>query len=199
MHDSAAHAINVILVQAGAARLLQQRDPAATRTALTTIEEVARETIGEIDQLVRGLRENGRTEDHVEPPTGLAALETLADRHRATGLDVEINVDGAVRTLARGVDQGAYRILQESLTNAARHGAGRVAIAIEYRERELALRVSNAPSSSETFEPLNPGGGHGILGMRERASLLGGTLTASRDGELFVVYARLPYTGEDER
>jgi signal transduction histidine kinase len=82
LHDSAGHAINVILVQAGAARLLQEQDPQASRAALETIEEVARDTLGEIDQLVRVLRDNG-TPPGIEPLPGLAALETLAERHRA--------------------------------------------------------------------------------------------------------------------
>ncbi|MFL5877107.1 MAG: sensor histidine kinase [Solirubrobacteraceae bacterium] len=191
LHDSAAHAINVILVQAGAARLLQERDPASARAALGTIEEVARETIGEIDQLIHGLREEGAGDRAVEPPTGLSALETLAARHRAAGHAIDIRVEGPRRPLGPGVDQAAYRILQESLTNAARHGSGEAAVDIAYRERRLELTVSN---------PLPPAangrshaGGHGILGMRERATLLGGSLEAERDGDTFRVEARLPY------
>jgi DNA-binding NarL/FixJ family response regulator/signal transduction histidine kinase len=146
LHDSAAHAINVILVHAGAARLLQRRDPDAVQTALTTIEHLARETIGEIDQLVRGLREEGRgdgTDDAIEPPTGLAAVETLAQRHRAAGVAMEIRVDGRPRPLAPALDQSAYRILQESLTNAARHGSGRADVQIAYGQGHLELAISN--------------------------------------------------------
>ena len=190
LHDSAAHAINVILVQAGAARLLQERDPDATRRALTTIEDVARETIGEIDHLVHGLRENGREEAAVEPPTGLAALETLVERYRAGGLAIEVHTAGRPRSLPRGLDQAAYRILQESLTNAARHGAGGAEIEIRYDARELELTVSNPAGSPGSAEPA---GGHGILGMHERAALLGGSLEAGRDGGSFRVRARLPY------
>jgi signal transduction histidine kinase len=198
LHDSAAHAINVILVQAGAARLLQQRDPDATRRALTTIEEVARETIGEIDQLVHGLRENGAGEDlpAIEPPTGLAALETLADRYRAGGLAIEIQTAGRPRPLPRGIDQAAYRILQESLTNAARHGSGAARVEIRYGESELQLTVSNPAATRAGVETV--AGGHGILGMRERAALLGGSLDAGLDGGRFRVHARLPYAGVEE-
>jgi signal transduction histidine kinase len=191
LHDSAAHAINVILVQAGAARLLQERDPASVRTALTTIEEVARETIGEIEHLIRGLREDdvARTVPAtIEPPSGLAAVETLAERYRAAGLEVDTHSEGEFRSLPRGLDQAAYRILQESLTNAARHGIGPVRIDIHYRKRGLELTIANpAPSTGEIVE------GHGILGMRERAALLGGTLEARVEGGLFRVHARLPY------
>ena len=187
LHDSSAHAINVILVQAGAARLLQERDPASARVALNTIEDVARETIGEIDQLVRGLREESSS--LIEPPTGLAALETLAERHRAAGHAVAISVDGERRPLGPGVDQAAYRILQESLTNAARHGEGPAAVEIAYRDAALELTVSN-PLSANGAQHV---GGHGILGMRERAGLLGGSLEATPAGGSFRVHARLPY------
>jgi signal transduction histidine kinase len=196
LHDSAAHAINVILVQAGAARLLQQRDPQAAQEALTTIEEVARETIGEIDLLVHGLRENGGAEGAaVEPPTGLAALETLAERYRASGLAVQVRIDGRPRPLPRGVDQAAYRILQESLTNAARHGAGTAEVSVRFDESELTLSVTNP--APPTPNGSAAGGGHGILGMRERAALLGGGIEAGRHGDAFRVQARLPYGGEE--
>jgi signal transduction histidine kinase len=194
LHDSAAHAINVILVQAGAARLLQDRDPESARAALSTIEDVARETIGEIDQLVHGLRENDGSST-VEPPTGLAALDTLVDRYRAAGLAITVHVDGRRRPLPRSLDQAAYRILQESLTNAARHGDGAAEIDIHYGDGELGLNVSNTVSAAVGGEP---GGGHGLLGMRERASLLGGTLEAGREGRTYQVRARLPYGGSEE-
>jgi signal transduction histidine kinase len=189
LHDSAAHAINVILVQAGAARLLQQRDPGAAQAALSTIEDVARETIGEIDHLVRGLREDNGSPT-VEPPTGLAAVDTLVARHRAAGLAIDLQVEGQIRLLPRRLDQAAYRILQESLTNAARHGDGWAEVEVRFGEGQLDLTVSNTL-------PADPGGtaggGHGILGMRERASLLGGTLDAGLAGGRFMVRARLPY------
>jgi signal transduction histidine kinase len=198
LHDSAAHAINVILVQAGAARLLQQRDPDAARTALTTIEDVARETIGEIDLLVRGLRENGAAGEPsaIEPPTGLAALDTLVERHRVGGLAIEVRISGRPRPLPRSVDQAAYRILQESLTNAARHGKGAADVGIRYGENQLELTIRN-PATPE-WEPTRATSGHGILGMRERVALLGGSLDAGRRGGDFQVDARLPYTGGEE-
>ena len=194
LHDSAAHAINVILVQAGAARLLQERDPRAVKVALSTIEEVARETIGEIDQLVGGLREDGGSPT-VEAPAGLAALDTLVERYRIAGLEIEVRVEGGTRALPRRLDQAAFRILQESLTNAARHGDGRAGVEIRYGERDLELTISNVPA---TGLGATAGGGHGILGMRERTSLLGGTLEAGREGAVFRVRARLPYGGGEE-
>ena len=196
LHDSAAHAINVILVQAGAARLLQARDPDAARTALSTIEDVARETIGEIDLLVRGLRED-RDPAEVEPPLGLAALDTLAERYRAAGLAIDVHVAGRVRPLPRAVDQAAYRILQESLTNAARHGDGAAHVDVQYGDGKLELSIANPVAQSA--DGATDAGGHGILGMRERASLLGGTLDAGHEGDAFRVRARLPYVGGEDK
>ncbi len=190
LHDSAGHAINVILVQAGAARLLHERDPERSRAALETIEEVARDTIGEIDQLVRVLRDDRG--DGVEPPPGLAALDGLVSRHRAAGLDVAVNVSGERRSLPPAVDQAAFRILQEALTNAARHGSGGAELALDYREATLELRVANPLASAGDTRA---GGGLGLVGMRERAALLGGRLeTEAADGR-FVVRVQLPYAG----
>jgi signal transduction histidine kinase len=194
LHDSAAHAINVILVQAGAARLLQQRDPGAVQEALSTIEDVARETIGEIDQLIRGLREDGgdgRDGEPIEPPTGLAALRTLVARHRAAGNSIEIRAEGQPRPLAPGLDQAAYRIVQESLTNAARHGTGAALVEITYGTNQLELTISNPVPAAVGGEISQSG--HGILGMRERAALLGGSVEAGRSDGRFRVHARLPY------
>ncbi|MGH2875103.1 MAG: sensor histidine kinase, partial [Solirubrobacteraceae bacterium] len=193
LHDSAAHAINVILVQAGGARLLQHSDPDAVRGALQTIEDVARETITDIDRLIRGLREE-RSEpaDTVEPPAGLAALPTIAERHRAAGLEVHIEVHGPSWPLAPGLDQAAFRILQESLTNAARHGIGAAQVKLSYAPGALELTVSNprAPTRDGEEHALS---GHGLQGMRERAALLGGSLAISHPSGRFTVRATLPY------
>jgi signal transduction histidine kinase len=189
LHDSAGHAINVILVQAGAARLLQDRDPAGARAALRTVEEVARDTLGEIDQLVRALRDD-LPPGEVEPLPGLAALEALAERSRASGLDVTVTVDGTRRPLSPAVDQAAYRILQEALTNAAWHGRGSANVAIEFAPSSLDIAVTNPATPGS---PARDGGGHGIVGMRERAQLLGGTLETSADNGAFRLRARLPY------
>jgi signal transduction histidine kinase len=185
LHDSAGHAINVILVQAGAARLLQQQDPERAREALETVEEVARETIDEIDRLVGALREGGSRE--VEPPPGLAALGGLVERHRAAGLDVSVETRGSHRSLARGADQAAYRILQEALTNAARHGRGSANVDISFGDDAVEITVTN-PATADAG-----GDGHGLVGMRERAALLGGTLETATSNGHFRLRASLPY------
>jgi signal transduction histidine kinase len=196
LHDSAGHAINVILVQAGAARLLSKQDPERSQAALETIEDVARETLGEIDQLVRALREDDPPEagaGKVEPPPGLAALPTLAERHRSAGLVVSVRELGSRRPIAPGLDQAAYRILQEALTNAARHGDGSADVEIGFGAASLELIVTN---------PSRPGAapaaaGHGIVGMRERATLLGGSLDVDASDGGFRVRACLPYGEAD--
>lgn len=194
LHDSAAHAINVILVQAGGARLVQTQDPGAVSAALSTIEDVARETIEEIGQLIHGLRstdESDQTADQVEPPTGLASVPLLLERHHAAGMTLDMQVKGCARPLAPGPDQAAYRILQESLTNAARHGTGPVAVRIAYGERQLELTITNPTSANGAGEPVERG--YGLLGMHERAALLGGRLDARAQDGRFQVTASLPY------
>jgi signal transduction histidine kinase len=195
LHDSAGHAINVILVQAGAARLMQEQDDLErSRVALQAIEEVARETLGEIEQLVTALREDDLDQGsgQVEPPPGLASLPLLAERHRSAGLSVGVREHGARRPLPPALDQAAYRIVQEALTNAARHGDGRAEVEIGFGPSSLELGVSN---------PIRPGqapgeAGHGIVGMRERAELLGGSLEAAARNGVFRILARLPYAGD---
>jgi signal transduction histidine kinase len=192
LHDSAGHAINVILVHAGLGRLLTDRDPKQAREAFETIEAVARETVSEIDDLVRVLREeepNGRRDD-VEPPPGLAALEELVERHRAAGLSVTTSVSGDRRPLAPAVDRGAYRILQEALTNAARHGDGSARVEVAFGDSALELRVANTLGNGGGGA--TEGGGHGIIGMRERAALLGGSVEVGARAGQFRMHARLP-------
>jgi signal transduction histidine kinase len=187
LHDSAGHALNVILVHAGLGRMSAEKNPAAARAAFETIEDVARETVGEIEQMVRALREDGPA-DGVEPPAGVAALQALFERHRAAGLDVEATVRGDVRTLPPAVDRAAYRIVQEALTNAARHGSGSADVRVEFGPGTLELTVANPVG----YDNAPNGDGHGVVGMRERASLLGGRLDAGpRDG-WFRVHAELP-------
>ena len=189
LHDSAGHALNVILVQSGAARLLAEKDPERARAALETVESVARETVDDIDRMVRVLREDGaRT---IDPPIGLAALDRLVERHEQAGLTVTTTIRGKPRPVSRAVDQAAYRIVQEALTNAARHGTSDAALEIAYAERSLQLTVENpAPLGGEIVE------GHGIVGMRERAELLGGRIEIGRRAGRFRMHAELPYDGD---
>jgi signal transduction histidine kinase len=192
LHDSAGHAISVIAVRAGAARLRHRQDPDRTLPALEAIEELARQTAAELDQLVGTLREGGPANGRVEAPAGLASLDTLLAHHQAAGLEVTLDTAGAPRPLGAAADQAAYRILQEALTNAARHGTGSARIQLAFGEAALELAVTNpVPARAAP----RSGGGHGLVGMRERATLLGGSLEANRANGAFRVHARIPYGG----
>jgi signal transduction histidine kinase len=193
LHDSAGHAMNVILVEAGAARLLRDRDPERSRGALETIEHVARGTIGEIDQLVRHLRDDGAIPDRLAAP-GVHDLDGLVERHRAAGLEVEARVEGRPRPLHAALDRAAYRIVQEALLNAARHGSGTAELVLSFGPETLDINVTNPVSAGAS---VREGGGHGMVGMRERAHLLGGGLDARAEGGRFRVDARLPYGESD--
>ena len=188
LHDAAGHAINVIAVRAGAARM--RRDPERPQAALEAIEELARRTVGEIDHIVGVLRDGGSGNGAVDVPPGLASLDTLVARHAAAGLDVSVASDGKPRQLESAVDQAAYRILQESLTNAARHGAGVARVELAFGSAALELEISNPALTESTSRTT---GGNGLIGMRERAALLGGSLDAERTDGMFRVHAHLPY------
>jgi signal transduction histidine kinase len=191
LHDSAGHAISVIAVRAGAARLRQGQHPEGSSNTLAEIEELARKTAEEIDQIVGSLRD-GQACEAVEAPVGLASLDTLVRQHAAAGLDVRLSTAGTPRALSAVADQTTYRILQEALTNASRHGAGGAQVELTYHDELVELTVTNpvrarvAPRST---------GGHGLIGMQERATLLGGRLDAGRANGAFRVRARIPVTG----
>jgi signal transduction histidine kinase len=193
LHDSAGHAITVIAVRAGAARLRHRQDPDRSLAALEAIEELARQTAEEIDQLVGTLRGGDAANGAVEAPPGLASLDTLIAQHQAAGLEVSFDASGAPRPLGAAADQATYRILQEALTNAARHGAGSARIRLAFGDTAVELSVTNpVPAGS----PPQPGGGHGLPGMRERTTLLGGSLDAERANGAFRLRARIPYGGQ---
>jgi signal transduction histidine kinase len=190
LHDSAGHAINVIAVRAGAARLRHHESPDRSLAALESIEELARQTAAEIDQIVGTLRDDGEANGVVDAPAGLASLDALIARHREAGLKVTVDASGQPRRLGAASDQAAYRIFQEALTNAARHGAGAVHVDLVYGEESVELVVTNGLPTRRVSPST---GGHGLVGMRERATLLGGTLEAERAHGVFRVHARIPY------
>jgi signal transduction histidine kinase len=193
LHDSAGHAISVIAVRAGGARLRHRQDPDRLLPALEAIEELARQTAAEIDQLVGTLREDGPANGVVEAPPGLASLDTLIAHYQAAGLEVTFETSGVPRPLGGAADQAAYRILQEALTNAARHGAGSARIELAFGDAAVELSVTNTVPARGLPRPR---GGHGLIGMRERATLLGGRLDADGANGIFRVRAQIPYGGQ---
>jgi signal transduction histidine kinase len=191
LHDAAGHAINVITVRAGAARA--RRDPERSQAALELIEELARQTAAEIEGIVGALRDDRSvTDGAAREPVGLASLDALIARHAAAGLEVSVAGQGEPQRLESAADQAAYRILQEALTNAARHGMGPARVELAFGEAALELTISNAVPGESTARA---NGGHGLIGMRERTTLLGGTFDAGRANGDFRVRARLPYRG----
>jgi signal transduction histidine kinase len=191
LHDSAGHAISVISVRAGAARLRHHQDPDRSLRALEAIEELARQTVDEIDQMVGTLRE-GSANGTVEAPPGLASLDTLIAQREAAGLQITCQTSGGPRSMGTAADQAAYRILQEALTNAARHGAGSARIDLAFGDAAADLTVTNPVARNGSTRPVD---GHGLIGMRERATLLGGTFEIEHANGSFRVSARIPYGG----
>jgi signal transduction histidine kinase len=190
LHDSAGHALNVILVHAGLGRVQAGNPGTSAADTFQVIEDLARQTVTEIDHLVSALRDDGGRVD-VEPPPGLAALPALLHRHQAAGLDVATRIRGERRPVPPIVDRSAYRILQEALTNAARHGDGHVAVDLTFEPDELRITVANPVNADPA--PREGVGGHGIIGMRERATLLGGNLQTALQNGRFRLDIRLPF------
>jgi signal transduction histidine kinase len=187
LHDVVSHHMSVISLQAGVSRYLLDTDVPAARTALGTVEDSSREALSEMRRLLEVLH----VEDEADllPQPGLADLDGLVERAGSAGVPIEVTVTGVARALPPGPDLCAYRIVQESLTNVLKHaGAARVSIGLDYGSQTLTLRIVDDGAGP------SPGPvGHGIRGMRERAALYGGVLTAGpASGGGFGVVARLP-------
>ena len=189
LHDIVAHAISVIVVQAQAGQRVLEGEQASAREALGSIETTGRQALVEMRRLLGILRREDR-ELALAPRPSLANLDVLAERVREAGLPVEVHVEGEVKPLPAGVDLSAYRIVQEALTNALKHaGPASAQVVVRYRPEEVELEISD--------DGRGPGdgreGGHGLVGMRERAALVGGNVeSGSEDGRGYTVRARLP-------
>ncbi|WP_341719218.1 histidine kinase [Micromonospora sp. FIMYZ51] len=189
LHDSVGHALTVATLQAGAAREMLDRDPAFVRRALIAIEETSRRAIDDLDHVLGLLRETGAA--GVAPQRTLADLSRLVDDTRAAGQPVRSTVRGTLASVPPVVSREGYRIVQEALTNAARHGRGPVTLRVDVPAGELEIELVNAlpEPGAGTAEP---GGGRGLVGMRERVLLLGGEMTAAPEGKRWRVRVRLP-------
>jgi signal transduction histidine kinase len=195
LHDVIAHSVSVTVVQAGAAERLLDSDPEGARRALAAIREAGSEALDELRRLLGLLHDTTVAGLAAEPQPGLQRLETLLQQARDSGVAVEYAVEGTPRPLPPGIDLAAYRIVQEALTNVRKHARHATALVhVGYGPRELDLRVSN-DGTGGTELPL-PGAGHGLVGMRERVALYGGTLAygACPSGG-FEVRARIPLHG----
>ena len=190
LHDGVAHSVSVMVVQAGAERLSLTGEQESTRETLRSIEQTGRQALAEMRRLLGMLRKEEK-ELALAPQPSLDHLDSLVAHVREAGLPVELRVEGARQTVPAGVDISAYRIVQEALTNALRHaGPARARVLVRYGDGEVELEVAD-----DGRGPEGNGGGHGLVGMRERVALYGGELkTGRRDGGGgYTVRARLPF------
>jgi len=211
-HDIVGHALNVMILSAAAVRRIFNRDPTKARELLSTLEEVGRDAFRDLDVAL------GLTDQTPEfaAPKGLADLDELVERLVHAGMHVDYSVEGSVRPVPRLVDGSAYRIVQESLTNVARHSIdARTSVIVRYRPDLLVLEISDdggrfAPAhaaqsngngningnltgrGAANGDRKGPGSGRGILGMRERVAVLGGKIEAGPVRNGYVVVAQLP-------
>ena len=193
LHDIVAHSMSVMIVQAGAARTVIERDPIAAQEAIAHVEETGRAGLAQMRRLIGVLTDADGTAS-TAPMPGLAELDPLLDTVRAAGLPVELMRTGTSRELPPGADLAAYRVIQESLTNALKHaGPASARVSLDFAPDRLTIEVADDGHG----QPAQPGVGHGLIGMRERVGVFGGTLTTGdRAGGGFVVRAEIPV--EDE-
>ena len=182
LHDVIGHSVSVMTVQASAVRRRLEPSQVVEREALETVEAVGREALAEMRRMVGVLRRPEDGQD-LQPPPGLAQVDRLAEQFRSAGLPVSLSVTGAARDLAPGLDLTAYRLIQEGLTNALRHardpGGARVSIDYGDEQIELAVRDDGAAAHGSAGGGA-PADGNGLLGMRERVAVYGGSLVARR-------------------
>jgi signal transduction histidine kinase len=189
LHDVVAHAISVIVLQARGGRRSLAREPDEAREAFDSIETTGEQALTEMRRLL-GLLRRGDEELALAPQPSLQSLAALAAQVSEAGLPVEVTIEGDQRELPPGVDVSAFRIVQEALTNALKHaGPATAHVLVRYGEDELELEILDTGPGAEAVD----GGGHGLVGMRERAALYGGEVVAGRrTGGGFAVRVRLP-------
>ena len=176
LHDVLAHSLSVMVVQASLAEDLLARDAGSAVDAMREVQQIGRDALGETGRLLRLIRDDG-DELGMRPQRSLADLSALVDDYARAGLEVELVVDPAARSVPLGVGLSVYRIVQEALTNALKHAPGsRVAVRLERREGELALEVENDSGADEPAVRVESG--HGLAGVRERVAIFGGTVHA---------------------
>jgi signal transduction histidine kinase len=191
LHDVVAHHVSVMGVLATGSRRMLARDPAAADEALATIEETGRTALREMRRLLTVLRADAEPAGELAPQPGLAGVEGLVEQIREAGVPATLKVEGAPGPLDPGIALTVYRIVQEALTNALKHaGAAAVEVRLLFAPQELIVEVCDTGRGPQ----LSPGAiGHGLLGMRERVMLYGGTLrTGPRPGGGYRVYAKIP-------
>ncbi|WP_413752873.1 sensor histidine kinase [Streptomyces sp. R-74717] len=196
LHDMVAHSIGVIAIQAGAASLVIDTQPAGARKALGAIETTSRETLAGLRRMLVSLRHAEVEEDQpakAAAAAGLEAVDRLAETTAAAGVRVEVRRRGRWRPMPPEIDLAAFRIIQESVTNTVRHsGTDRCRVSVDYGAEELAIEIVD-DGRGPLRGDMTAGTGFGISGMRERVALLNGRFSAGpRPEGGFRVSARLP-------
>lgn len=193
LHDMVAHSLAVIVLQAQAAERVLDTDRVGARKALGSIESVGRQGLGELRRLLEVLLVTDDA-DPLAPRPSLQHLDQLVEHVREAGLPVEVTVDGEPRPLPPGIDLSAYRIVQEALTNTLKHaGPARAVVGLSFRPQALEVRVTDDGTGGQS-PAVAARIGHGLIGMRERVALYGGTLdTGHQATGGFSVLARLPF------
>lgn len=195
LHDVIAHSVSAMVVQTAAAQDLVQRDPDRAGLVLADVADTGRKALAETGRLLHVIRDDA-DELGLRPVPGLAHLGEMVERFRASGLEVDLEMPERLPAVPAGVDISAYRIIQEALTNALKHGADRTAaVSLAVSGGAVSIRASNPSSGAR-----GSGGNLGLLGMAERVSLLGGSLAHGVD-EMghFVVSASLPLRPGESR
>jgi signal transduction histidine kinase len=177
LHDVIAHHVSMMVVQAGAERRVLGDANAQTREVLETVEQTGRSALTEMRRMLGMLRDDAH--QPLTPQPGLGDVPTLVEQLCETGLPVELRIDGEPRELPVGIELSAYRIVQEALTNALKYaGDARATVHIRYGAESLELEIADDGAGRPT---LAAGGGHGLVGMRERVALYGGRFDASHN------------------
>jgi len=193
LHDVVAHDVSLIAVRAATAPYQLEDLSPATREVLTEIAAQARTALDELRAVLGVLRSPDGATLHVPQPR-LADLPDLLDRMRANGMSVAVRTDGAPVSLSDSVELCCYRVIQEALTNAARHAPGApVALSVGYRPATITVTITN-PIGKDPASNSPPVSGFGLIGMRERVVALGGTMSAGRDTMGFRVEVGIPTT-----
>ncbi|WP_067636401.1 sensor histidine kinase [Nocardia coubleae] len=192
LHDVLAHSLSMINVQSSVALELIERKPEQAASALIAIKAASRDALGEVHSLLNSIR-GGSASAPTTPTTGIADIESLVQGARAAGSDVQVELGGPVEQLPAVVAVAAARIIQESVTNVVRHAFGAsITVSVFCTADQLYVTINNSRSTVST-RIVTRSGGHGMIGMAERAKALGGELVAGHTAEGgFRVAARLP-------
>ncbi|RXZ71929.1 sensor histidine kinase [Agromyces albus] len=197
LHDTVAHQISVISLNAGVASSSLESRPETARDALATIRSASRTVLGEIGDLLELLRAESDDAPGTAPQPGLDRLDELIGRFAESGLDVTVRVEGDVGRLPEAVDRVAYRVIQEALTNAHKHGSEHrahllVEVATDAARLVVTNPISSAPVSRDERRTPDDRGGHGLLGVRERVASVRGTVESGPEGMVYRLAATLP-------